>query len=264
MLNFKLGADPELFMADRFGALKASCGKIGGSKEAPMPMGLGEGFMIQEDNVAVEFNIPPASSAEELRNNMRRALKEIASGVKTMYDYEIVNLSAASFPEEELASPAAQVFGCDPDFDAWTMKKNPRPTAVDKNLRSCGGHIHVGLEDPKIVSPIALVRAMDLFLGVPSVIMDKGELRKRLYGKRGAHRVKPYGVEYRTLSNFWIFDDRLIDWAFNNTKRALAAVVARSVDIDSEEEPIGIAINENSHEMAKYLVNKYNLEVVNV
>jgi len=58
---------------------------------------------------------------------------------------------------------------------------------------------------------------MDLYLGVPSVLMDKGELRKQLYGKAGAYRMKPYGVEYRTLSNFWIFSDTTIGWVWDNT-----------------------------------------------
>jgi hypothetical protein len=263
-LKFKIGADPELFMADQAGVLKAACGRIGGTKDAPQELGIGEGFFVQEDNVAIEFNIPPANSADELKSHLSRAIKELANGVKTMYNFQIVNLSAASFPAEELTTPASQIFGCDPDFNAWTTRKNPRPAAVDKNLRSCGGHIHIGVEDPDKWDRYAIVKAMDLYLGVPSVIMDRGELRKRLYGKYGAHRIKPYGVEYRTLSNFWVFDDKLIEWVWNNTGKALTAVDARSIDFDSEQEAIRTAIDNNDKATAQRLIDKYELEIVNV
>jgi hypothetical protein len=263
LLPYTIGADPELFMADSLGGLKASCGLIGGTKHNPQPMGLGDGFFIQEDNVAVEFNIPPAKSAEELAANLRKAITNISSNIKSMYGFEVVNLSAASFPEEELQADAAKEFGCDPDYNAWTFgAKNPRPKASDPNLRSCGGHIHVGYDlRGAQFAPDTLIRAMDLYLGVPSVLMDNGELRKQLYGKAGAFRRKPYGVEYRTLSNFWVFDDKLIEWVWNNTGRAINAVVARSVEIDSQE-AIREAIDNNDKALAEKLAKVYNLEVL--
>ena len=45
---------------------------------------------------------------------------------------------------------------------------------------------------------------MDFFLGLPSVLYDADTERRKLYGKAGAMRYKPYGVEYRTLSNAWL------------------------------------------------------------
>jgi hypothetical protein len=264
-IEYTIGADPEMFMADRAGNFKASCGLIGGTKQMPQPMGIGDGFAVQEDNVAIEFNIPPAASAGDLQSYLQRAIKELANGVQTMYQYQIVNVSAASFPKEELEHPSAQVFGCDPDFNAWTKKKNPRPAADDPNLRSCGGHIHVGYDRKTLgCSPLQLVKAMDLFLGVPSVVMDTGELRKQLYGKAGAFRLKPYGVEYRTLSNFWIFNEKLIEWVWNNTGKALNAAGLQLVDFDQEQEAIRTAIDRNDKLAAMKLIERYKLEVLNV
>ncbi len=261
-MKFSLGADPELFMADLNGQLRAACGKIGGTKAHPQPMGIGDGFMIQEDNVAVEFNIPPASSANEFVSSLDKALTSISESIRQMYDYSLVNISAAQFPEEELMHPAALEFGCDPDYNAWTKRKNPRPSSPDKTLRSCGGHVHVGLPESLKNSRLEVIKAMDLFLGVPSVLMDQGHLRKRLYGKRGAFRIKPYGVEYRTLSNFWVFNPKLINWVWRNTERALLAVEAQSIDLDSEADKIRIAIDTNNPQVATELINQYNLEVV--
>lgn len=261
--KFMLGSDPEIFLADAAGALVAACGKIGGSKSNPMPLRmLGDGYAVQEDNVAVEFNIPPASTPEELKLFLKNTVDHLSEIVGQDHGLHFVNLSAASFPDSELEHPLAKEFGCDPDFNAWDMgKRNPRPKADDPNLRSCGGHIHVGYPFTSRGEAIRMIQAMDKYLGIPSVLMDKGDKRKLLYGKCGAHRLKKYGVEYRTLSNFWIFDDKLIEWVWNNTARALDAVM-NGASFDAEKDEIVNAINNNDKELAFSLVNKYNLEVV--
>ena len=103
----------------------------------------------------------------------------------------------------------------------------------------------------------AVIKAMDLFLGVPSVLMDNGIDRKKLYGKAGAFRSKPYGVEYRTLSNFWIFKPELIDWVWRNCERALGNLGAAAQASHVEE-----CINNNDAKLAQALINEYNLEVI--
>lgn len=263
--HFQLGCDPELFLADAKGNLKSSVGLIGGSKEQPQPIPvLGEGFAVQEDNVAIEFNIPPASNMREFVDNVSRTMKVLNDGVHASLGFHIVNMSAASFPEEELQSEAAKLFGCDPDFDAWTGKKNPRPKADDPNLRSAGGHVHVGYP-VEMLEPKKLVKYMDLCLGVPSVLMDaEGGRRRVLYGKPGAHRIKPYGVEYRTLSNFWVHHPALSEWVWRSTANAIDWAVNDHLNIDAYKTDIQTAINKNDKNAAWTMVKELGLEIVNV
>jgi nucleoside-diphosphate-sugar epimerase len=94
---------------------------------------------------------------------------------------------------------------------------------------------------------------------IPSVLMDEGELRKQLYGKAGALRYKEYGVEYRTLSNFWIFKEELIRWVWRNTARALENV---SMDYTPYADEIQQAINNSDKVLAKKLIDQFQLEVV--
>jgi hypothetical protein len=42
-----------------------------------------------------------------------------------------------------------------------------------------------------------------------------------MYGKAGAFRPKTYGVEYRSLSNKWIFDNKLVDIVYKLTETAV-------------------------------------------
>lgn len=258
------GADPEVFVQDFMGGMRSIIGLIGGSKDEPLPLTeLGDGFAVQEDNVAMEFNIPPSASAAEFDENIRKVLDTLSATVKGKYGFNLCRVSAVSFPEMELQNPAALVFGCDPDFDAWTGKTNPRPSAEDKNLRSCGGHIHVGYDKAQAKQE-KVIQYMDMYLGVPSVLMDTGELRKKLYGKSGAFRYKPFGLEYRTLSNFWIFDPALRQWAFRNTQKAVNAAVAQP-DISNEDGQLIVrAINDNDKDLAQALINRFNLEVLHV
>lgn len=263
-IPFTLGCDPEVFMADVNNQLKASCGLIGGSKDHPQPIpALGQGFAVMEDNVAVEFNTPPASNAREFVDYVQRALKVIGDGVNAGLGYHIVNISAASFPDSELKEPAAKEFGCDPDFNAWTGRKNPKPKAADANLRSCGGHIHIGFDKTQL-DGLQLIKNMDMFAGVPSVLMDmEGDKRRPLYGKRGAYREKPYGFEYRTLSNFWIFHPKLCDWAYNQTMRAVEAT-ATKFPVDDYKDAIEQAIDGNDRAIAAWLCKEANIDVIHV
>jgi hypothetical protein len=262
-MNLMLGCDPEFFLADVNGQLKSAIDKVGGTKAHPMPLPLGPGFAVQEDNVTVEFNIPPAQAKQEFVDSIKATLSFLSDTLSESYGLTPIKLSAVSFPSDQLLDPRAQEFGCEPDFNAWTMMKNPRPSAEDKNLRSCGGHIHIGY-DKKLVVPERIIRNMDLFLGIPSVLMDNGELRKQLYGKAGAYREKVYGVEYRTLSNYWIFDEELIGWAWDNTLRAVEAAVAQPVLQEQDHKLVQDCINNNDKLLAEMLVHKYKLNTLRV
>ncbi len=261
MRNIMLGCDPEAFLVDISGGLRSSIGLIGGSKASPLPLPLGDGYAVQEDNVALEFNIPPASNANEFINSINSTLKFLSDAVRDNYGLSIGQMSAASFPIDQLMDPAAQEFGCDPDYNAWTGKRNPKPKAEDKTLRSCGGHVHIGFDREKHDAK-KIIQMMDLHVGVPSVLMDQGELRKQLYGKAGAYRDKTYGAEYRTLSNFWIFKNDLIKWVWDNTERAVGAADAQLALSKEDEACVVGCINNNDKRMAEGLVRKYGLELV--
>jgi hypothetical protein len=248
----RLGCDPETFLVDKNGKPISAIGYIKADKWNPMQIpDMPKGFTLQEDNVSLEYGIPPAASAQEFIGSINAVMQK---SLDYLPELSFSKLSCIIFPEDQMEHPLAHIFGCEPDFDAWADKENRKPEPPHPFMRSAGGHIHVETEkDGKSV-----VRLMDLFLGVPSVLMDTGEDRKKLYGKAGAHRIKPYGVEYRTLSNFWIFSDRLIQWAWDNTQRA----VESELDVSVYADRILQAINGNDKEVAKQLVEEFNLEVI--
>jgi len=263
MEKLLLGCDPEMFLhsVDAKIAMPVSAiGLIGGSKEEPKPIDA-IGHAVQEDNVAVEFCIPPASDVLQWDTSITFVMDHIKEMVKPLG--LTINISASEiFPDTELDNPKAKEFGCDPDFNAYTLEMNPKPYADNPNLRSAGGHIHFGNDLLKdYTTAVNCIKAADLFLGIPSVLLDADTRRRELYGKAGCFRIKPYGVEYRTLSNFWLKTEATRKWAFEQAHRAFNAVVSgHRLFEDPRFMPIiRRTIDQNDKEMAKKLVVMFDL-----
>jgi hypothetical protein len=215
--NILRGADPELFLRDGDGNPVVSIGLIGGSKD--FPRDIGGGYALQEDNVAVEFNIPPATNKSEFVNSIFFVLDHLEKEVAEL-GLKIDVSPTMEFPLEALQHPQALRLGCEPDFNAWTNKMNPRPIAP-ANLRSSGGHLHIGYDEVGTALSREIIKAHDLFCGVVSVMFDDDTRRRDIYGKAGACRYKNYGVEYRTLSNFWLKTREYTEMIYEQSEKAI-------------------------------------------
>jgi len=251
MAAFTIGCDPEFFLMQANKHVSA-IGLVGGSKHFPRPLER-EGFAVQEDNVSVEFNIAPCHNHTEFIE----AIQYVMNNLQNMLpEYAFSQESAVSFEQQHLEHPQALEFGCEPDFNAWTKQMNPRPCAIDTTLRSAGGHIHVGTKE----DPFEVIKAMDLYLGVPSTKIDiKGLLRRKLYGGAGSCRIKEYGPEYRTLSNFWIWSPNLIEWVHKQTEKAIEFVAAGNRFTKKDGHLIQSCINNNDGEAYELLCKTYGL-----
>lgn len=249
------GADPELFLRNTTtGEFVSSVGLIGGSKDFPMP--IGEGCAVQEDNVAVEFNIPPCKSAEDFVKSINYNIEYLTARAKEL-GLELCIQPSAKFSDKELDSDAARQFGCEPDYNAWKDgAQNPRPKADNPNLRSAGGHIHVEVADG--LNCLDVVKAMDLFVGCMMLEFDNDVDRRQLYGKAGAFRKKSYGVEYRTASNMWIASDERIRWAWEQTEKALQFVRDGNKFDEDDAYLIQKCINESDLGCLEQLKDKFN------
>lgn len=152
----------------------------------------------------------------------------------------LVDISQA---ELDSLSEKSKVFGCAPSTNIYQGAEEAKITVNPKKYlkRSAGGHIHLGvnddedygevyagyiqrrdawgytysdqiklkvktvekvLHDPKTVVPI-----LDLVVANTCVLLDRDASnieRRKNYGRVGEYRQKKYGIEYRTLSNFWL------------------------------------------------------------
>lgn len=251
--NVKRGADPELFLVDGSGTPVSSIGRVGGSKNEPRP--IGDGYALQEDNVAVEFNIPPASSRDEFIHSIQHVIHHLEDEM-SQQGLLLAIVPTLDFDKESLDHPQARAMGCEPDYNAWTGKENPRPKAP-KAMRSAGGHLHISWDDPTMDIRNKIIQAHDLFCGAPSIRIDHDDKRRSLYGRAGACRYKEYGVEYRTPSNFWIKSQELIDWMYTQSEKAIA-FLNRGGEIDKDDfSKIQDCINTSNYNLLDELSKKY-------
>ena len=258
--NVTIGADPELFIInEKTKRVVSSIGIIPGEKGNPyVAEDMPSGFGLETDNIVAEFNIPPARDRLSFVNNIEYMKDYINKFVKNINpDLGILCAASRVVDKSQLNSPQAQLFGCDVDYNAYTMKANPKPKGTSTNLRSGGFHIHVGYENPDVDTSLALVKYMDVFLGIPSVVKDKDKKRRSLYGKAGCFRLTDYGVEYRVLSSTMMSSSSKLSFVWRQLQKALKACQINyslpSRDLVQE------AINNSDVELAEKLITHYNL-----
>lgn len=260
-MNITIGADPELFVR-KDGLPFSAHGLIPGTKKAPHVVDKGA---VQVDGMALEFNIDPAPDADQFVSNVTTVLSMLASMVP---DYTLDVSPSMHFSQEVMGTqpPEALELGCEPDFNAYHAGINESPEA-HPTMRVAGGHVHVGfIEGADITNEgyleacRTLVRQLDVYLGLPSVILDDNKERRLMYGKAGSFRPKNYGLEYRVLSNFWIRSPELTRWVFNNTRKA-AQDLKKGLNLAAEyPNLVANIINLSDSTLAEDLIDRIDAE----
>lgn len=259
--SINLGCDPEFFFASKDG-------KTVGSEKIIPKEGLvcGDGYAGKcvIDGVQAELNPSPSFCRESLAYQISRCFfrlkSALSNGVKVVAD-PVVDIT-----QEELdsLSEGSRVFGCAPSTNVYNEGNDKTSKiAVDPKKylkRSAGGHIHlgnfysgymaanyknaafnsqyqIGLRQEKALkeTPEITVRMLDYILGNTAVMIDRNANnaeRRKNYGRCGEYRIKSYGLEYRTLSNFWLRSYPLFSMIFGLARFAIHLVEQSTKDND--------------------------------
>lgn len=193
----QLGCDPEFFFQKE--------GQIVGSEKVIHTGGV----TVVRDGVQAELHPRPFACRASLAGELAAAFKTLRTHLASVNQMGISLASVVEVSKQELDSLSEQsrVLGCQPSLNAYeTASISVEPGC---QTRSAGGHIHIGLEDCKELFSIRtrLVPLLDVLLGNTAVLFDRDPQaaeRRKLYGRAGEYRLPRYGVEYRTLSNFWL------------------------------------------------------------
>jgi len=215
-----IGADPEFILVDLNDTPKSAIEIIKKNKYEKIQI---EGLNFFYDNVLAECSIKPAKNKIEFIKNIKKSISIFCNLVKP---YKITTKSAAHYSNFDLLHKEANKVGCAYEDCAYSLEtidpKEIENFFKKNNLRTAGGHIHLGTflgkED---ISCIMLVRTLDLFLGFTFLLLEKSEgqfERRKIYGSPGRYRQPTYGVEYRTISNFWLSSPLLVELAYDISK----------------------------------------------
>lgn len=269
-----IGTDAEMFLRNKeVNEIISAEGYVKGSKHRPFRFDKeNKWFSLQLDNVLAEITVPPAKTVNEFAKGIAKAVDYLKSTLPN--NIEPVFLASACLNEKYLMTPQAQLFGCDPDFNAYTGYMNQKPFCEDRTLRSAGLHWHLGYQGVLVKfkndvynytvdeQRAGIVQYLDLHMSVPLVIMEPDSDRKKLYGKPGAFRPKPYGLEYRTTSGWLLSDKKLLKWGFKTVKNAFNSFVREGNLAPSLAKHVEEVINTNNKSAAEDLIKDFRLQLV--
>lgn len=270
------GCDPELFISKD--------GKIIGSEKVIPEEGITrtnnterDFGRIVRDGVQVELNPEPNSCRENLAGNIRECFVKLSEELKSKNVEINFSLMVDVTPEEmKNLGKQSRIFGCDPSKNLYTGKVSE--IKVDPNVylkRTAGGHIHIGYypDDSRrevieaLKQPKRIVKMLDIIVGNTCVLIDRNPdniERRKNYGRAGEYRIKSYGLEYRTPSNFWLQSYQLMSLVFGLVRIAVCIVINSLEDEEIEKaildkvdmKDIEKAINENDYSLAYKNFNK--------
>lgn len=234
-----LGCDPELFVAGADGNV------IGAEKfmpEAGLQTRHSNGVIyggksnIVIDGVQIEFHTSATSCRANIANEiaatfrtLKAHLAERKDGSRPIFD-AVVKVSKK---EMESLSDKSRELGCAPSLNFNDAKATISASAKTSLTRAAGGHIHFGLSGdyptnsllwPPGVKFQEMVPVCNMMLGIPGVLIDRdpeAATRRKTYGRAGEFRLPNHGLEYRTLSNFWLRSYQLFSIVFGLAKQVV-------------------------------------------
>lgn len=236
-------------------------GKLNGTKISPHP--IGEDCFYQVDCTAAEMNIPPVTSLEDWNYYIDYCINKTNDALG-LSGLKLQIASSMHYSPKELEHPDACRFGCDPSYDAYTGKVYETHVRNAGNMRSFGFHQHVGFyiqdgERFNIKEVRRFIQLCDIYLGLPSLVLDEDTERRKIYGRGGDYRIKRKGesgklliIEYRTLGSNMLYHR---DFVFNQLNK-----VVEAYNNGEQGDPmIKEIINSNEKQAAEYFLNnKYN------
>jgi|GEM_PF-3449712 len=228
-MPFSFGSDPEFILSDEKGKFRSAIGIVKASKEKRLGVG-GSHFFY--DNVLAECTVEPSFSRDQAVENAKRSLKTYAEIVRP---FRITCLASAEFDESEMKHKDARKAGCEVEMCAYSLSEVPsgkiKKLFRKSNFRTAGGHVHLGTDmGGSHEQSVMLVRMLDLFLGVSSLLVDRDAPsvhRRKIYGLPGRYRQPVHGVEYRTMGNFWFSSPSLVELVYDICEYVMKAMKER-------------------------------------
>lgn len=218
-----LGGDPEFFVADEKEKV-VNADRFLPSKNDPLmvkDVDDRERSKVFFDGIQAEIAPAATKCREFLAYNIRECLKAVNERIPKEFSFTMRPSARIRKSIIQGADPEARIFGCEPDFNAYTCGINTAEMDASKHpFRYAGGHMHFGVSSPYLSEVdgefqlakteqghLRIIKFLDLMVGLPTLVFDCDEdalRRRKKYGKAGCFRPTPYGVEYRSTSCWWI------------------------------------------------------------
>jgi hypothetical protein len=217
----QVGSDPEVFIEDKKGDNIPAFDFLGSKAKPNRAPNRDRGNnAIYWDGFQAEFDATPSDCMSWHMDSIQIALDGLAQAAKKYSPG--AKLSAKTVidvtPRQlKSAKPEHVAFGCLKSYNAYGMS-GLNLNGAEVLYRPAGGHIHLGIGKSTELEANKIVKAMDAVLGVAGVSLFASfddPRRRQLYGLAGEYRLPPHGVEYRVLSNAWLFHPLIANIVFD-------------------------------------------------
>lgn len=248
------GCDPEFFFEKK--------GKIIGSEKIiDLKKGMkvtGTNSKIIVDGVQAELNPQASTCRQVLAGEISQAFIQLQREMQKDPEMSISFLPTVKMDKTELDTldEKSRVFGCAP---SKSITKKPKAILRDPKkymYRSAGGHIHIGAASGMPVGnsdwygnspavnivlsePARIIAIMDIIVGNTCVLIDRDPSnveRRKVYGRAGEYRTPPHGLEYRTLSNFWLRSYPMMSFVMSLARMSVSVLANTMPGRDFERE----------------------------
>ena len=260
-MTILLGSDPEIFVLRGNGELFYAFEFLDPEKKDKTE----DGNSVYPDGFQAEFTVTPSPFAIDTVKSIRLGLAKLielarkkdakarlSSDTVVPVDLKVMQTLPLEFCE----------FGCMPSYNIYQIA-GMGGSGPDTPWRFGGGHIHIGDEDlvqKTDADYYKVVRNLDAILGMVGVSLAENldnPIRRRYYGLPGEHRRPPHGLEYRVLSNFWIFSPTLAIIILQLARNVVTFTkVDDHVAWKAEEEEITEAIITGNVDLARKILSR--------
>lgn len=259
-----LGCDPEFFFKNKSGQI------IGAEQVIPKKGLTKDGQKVIIDGVQAELNPRPHTCRDVVASNIRTCFIHLQNNMDKGITCDFSVMSEISKDNLDVLADSSKVFGCAPSRSIYQGLKSrlslKKVNPEKYRKRAAGGHIHLGF-DTNLEMKRALttdhertVYMLDILVGNTSVLVDRdagNKERRKLYGKAGEYRLPKHGLEYRTLSNYWLTSKPMMSFAFGMARMAVDLMSSKECDeyfkaftSKVDKEKIHKAINNNDFDLA--------------
>lgn len=223
------------------------------------------------DGVQAELNPRPNTCRANLANEIAACFKTLKTELTKHKGYEVDFSRTVEISKDNLdkLSDDSKKFGCAPSKTIYNKQTTVNIANIDPceyRTRAAGGHIHIGKAEYATLDRALhkdyekTILMLDIICGNTAVLVDrdKGNIeRRKVYGRAGEFRLPAHGLEYRTLSNFWLTSYPLMSFAFGMARLAVQLMADTKNETyfkaftgAIETKNIYTAINENDYDMA--------------
>lgn len=218
-----IGADPEIFLEKHgkiIGAEKVFPQRTVRKMKSTFDNSEYEVGEVTLDGVQLELHPKPVYCRGHAYENFRDCFITVEERLRVDEDLKVSMKAVVEVDEKEMESlrPESKLLGCSPSENIYHDTVRLDPANTNTLIRSAGGHLHFsangdyGFRTNQLRFALKrdaqeTVKVLDIMLGNTCVLLDREPLaakRRQYYGRAGEYRLPVYGLEYRTLSNFWL------------------------------------------------------------